>query len=111
MAPFFARRTRIWAGGWALKLAWPRVLMDPESSRRFVEEPKTVAALSHRGIVEVFDFGQIDLAWFSRARIGRWSQSGRVAAEAESRAAATGGRDRAQRSPRTLRSSAWCRAS
>ncbi len=30
----------------ALKLAWPGVLLDPDASRRFVEEPKLVAALT-----------------------------------------------------------------
>ncbi len=48
----------------ALKLAWPGVLMDPVSSRRFVEEPKTTASLKHRGIVEVYDSGEIEMACF-----------------------------------------------
>lgn len=48
----------------ALKLAWPGVLMDPVAGRRFVEEPKTVAALKHRGIVEVYDSGEIEMAAF-----------------------------------------------
>jgi eukaryotic-like serine/threonine-protein kinase len=48
----------------ALKLAWPSVLMDPVSSRRFTEEPKTVASLKHRGIVEVYDSGEIEMACF-----------------------------------------------
>ena len=33
----------------ALKLAWPGVLMDPVTSRRFADEPKTVAALKTSG--------------------------------------------------------------
>jgi hypothetical protein len=48
----------------ALKLAWPGVLMDPVSSRRFVEEPKITASLKHRGIVEVYDSGEIEMACF-----------------------------------------------
>ena len=48
----------------ALKLAWPSILVDPEASRRFIEEPKTVAALAHRGIVEVRDFGTFGLVCF-----------------------------------------------
>ena len=48
----------------ALKLAWPGVLMDPVASRRFIEEPKTVASLKHRGIVEVYDSGEIEMASF-----------------------------------------------
>jgi WD40 repeat protein len=46
----------------ALKVAWPAVLLDPEASRRFVEEPKTVAALEHPGIVRVYDSGNIEMA-------------------------------------------------
>jgi WD40 repeat protein len=48
----------------ALKIAWPGVLMDPEASRRFIEEPKTVAALKHPGIVDVYDSGSVELARF-----------------------------------------------
>ncbi len=48
----------------ALKLAWPGVLLDPVSSRRFVEEPKTVAALRHPGIVEVYDSGDVEMVCF-----------------------------------------------
>lgn len=48
----------------ALKLAWPGVLMDPVAGRRFIEEPKTVAAIKHRGIVEVYDSGEIEMAAF-----------------------------------------------
>ena len=48
----------------ALKLAWPGVLMDPVASRRFIEEPKTVASLRHPLIVEVFDSGEIEMAAF-----------------------------------------------
>lgn len=46
----------------AVKVAWPAVLLDPEASRRFVEEPKTVAALEHPGIVRVYDSGNIEMA-------------------------------------------------
>ncbi len=38
--------------------------MDPATSRRFVDEPKTVAALKHPGIVEVYDSGNVELVWF-----------------------------------------------
>ena len=38
--------------------------MDPVASRRFVDEPKTVAALRHRGIVEVYESGEIEMAAF-----------------------------------------------
>ena len=48
----------------ALKLAWPGVLMDPVASRRFVEEPRTVASVKHRGIVEVYDSGEIEMVAF-----------------------------------------------
>ncbi|MBX9787807.1 MAG: protein kinase [Pirellulales bacterium] len=48
----------------ALKVAWPAVLMDPDASRRFVDEPKTVAALDHPGIVKVYDSGSVDMARF-----------------------------------------------
>ncbi|HEY4311063.1 MAG TPA: WD40 repeat domain-containing serine/threonine-protein kinase [Pirellulales bacterium] len=48
----------------ALKVAWPGVLMDPVLSKRFVKEPKTVALLSHPGIVEVYETGNLELAWF-----------------------------------------------
>ena len=48
----------------ALKVAWPAVLMDPDASRRFVDEPKTVAALDHAGIVKVYDSGSVDMARF-----------------------------------------------
>ncbi|MBX3414964.1 MAG: protein kinase [Pirellulales bacterium] len=46
----------------ALKIAWPAVLMDEEAAQRFIEEPKTVAALRHRGIVEVYDSGSVEMA-------------------------------------------------
>lgn len=48
----------------ALKIAWPAILMDAEASRRFVEEPRTVAALKHPGIVEVYDSGSVEMARF-----------------------------------------------
>jgi eukaryotic-like serine/threonine-protein kinase len=48
----------------ALKVAWPGVLMDPVSSRRFIEEPKTVASVKHRGIVEVYDSGEIEMVGY-----------------------------------------------
>ena len=48
----------------ALKLAWPGILIDSASSRRFAQEPKTVALLSHPGIVEVFESGNFELAWY-----------------------------------------------
>ncbi len=48
----------------ALKVAWPGVLMDPLASRRFVDESKIVAAVRHRGIVEVYDSGEIEMASF-----------------------------------------------
>ena len=48
----------------ALKLAWPSVLIDPLLSRRFVDEPKTVALLKHPGIVAVHDSGTVGLVGF-----------------------------------------------
>ncbi len=48
----------------ALKLAWPSILMDPEASRRFVDEPRTMAALNHPGIVEIYDSGDFDVGCF-----------------------------------------------
>ncbi len=45
----------------ALKVAWPAVMMDPEASRRFVDEPKTIAELSHPGIVQVYDTGSVEM--------------------------------------------------
>ena len=38
--------------------------MDPVSSRRFIEEPKTVASVKHRGIVEVYDSGEIEMVGY-----------------------------------------------
>lgn len=46
----------------ALKVAWPAVLVDAEASRRFLEEPKTVAKLDHPGIVRVYDSNNVDVA-------------------------------------------------
>lgn len=48
----------------ALKVAWPATLMDAETCRRFVEEPRTVAALKHPGIVEVYGSGNVEMARF-----------------------------------------------
>ena len=48
----------------ALKLAWPGILIDSASSRRFAQEPETVAYFSHPGIVEVFESGNFELAWY-----------------------------------------------
>ncbi|MFO0946950.1 MAG: serine/threonine-protein kinase [Planctomycetota bacterium] len=45
----------------ALKLARPSVILDPVAGRRFVEEPRTVASLSHPGIIQVYDSGIIDM--------------------------------------------------
>ncbi len=42
-----------------LKLAWPSVMFDAAASRRFVDEPKTVAALNHPGIIRVYGSGWI----------------------------------------------------
>ena len=44
----------------ALKVAWPHVMFDKISSRRFVDEPKTAAALDHPGIVKIYRSGWID---------------------------------------------------
>lgn len=48
----------------ALKLAWPRVLVDPTGSQRFADEPRAMAAVPHPGIVEVYDSGEIDMVSF-----------------------------------------------
>jgi WD40 repeat protein len=45
----------------ALKIAWPGVLMDPDSCRRFVEEPAVVSQLRHPGIVHVYEWGRIEM--------------------------------------------------
>lgn len=44
----------------ALKLAWPHVMFDKTAARRFVEEPKTAAALDHPGIVKIYRSGWVD---------------------------------------------------
>ena len=44
----------------ALKIAWPHVMFDKVSARRFVEEPKTGAALDHPGIVRIYRSGWVD---------------------------------------------------
>ena len=44
----------------ALKIAWPAVMFSATASRRFVEEPKIAAALEHRGIVKIYDYGWLD---------------------------------------------------
>jgi WD40 repeat protein len=46
----------------ALKIAWPEVLADAERSRRFENEPLAMAAIRHRGIVEVYEFGDWGVA-------------------------------------------------
>ncbi len=46
----------------ALKIAWPAILLDPETSRRFIEEPKAIAGLTHPGVVRVYDSGQVEMA-------------------------------------------------
>jgi len=76
----------------ALKLAWPHVMFNAISSRRFVNEPKTVALLDHPGIVKVYRSGWMDSIcyiafeliegpalsqWFSQQR----HVSARIAAE------------------------------
>lgn len=48
----------------ALKLAWPGVMIDPTTSQRFLDEPRTMAAVKHRGLVEVYDSGLIDMVSF-----------------------------------------------
>lgn len=45
----------------ALKIAWPAVMMEPEASQRFLEEPRTVASLDHAGIVKVLEPGSVEL--------------------------------------------------
>ncbi|MBX9791379.1 MAG: protein kinase, partial [Pirellulales bacterium] len=44
----------------ALKVAWPHVMFDRISAQRFVEEPKTAAALDHSGIVKIYRSGWVD---------------------------------------------------
>jgi eukaryotic-like serine/threonine-protein kinase len=44
----------------ALKIAWPAVLFSDAASRRFIDEPKIVAELSHRGIIKVLGYGWLD---------------------------------------------------
>ena len=48
----------------ALKVAWPSIMLDPAASSRFVEEPRTVASLSHPGIVKVYASGSVDMLHF-----------------------------------------------
>ena len=42
----------------ALKVLRAEAVADPERKRRFVQEAKAVSALSHPGIVTVFDIGE-----------------------------------------------------
>ena len=48
----------------ALKVAWPHVMFDAISSRRFIEEPKAAASLQHPGIVQVYKSGWLDAVCF-----------------------------------------------
>ena len=43
----------------ALKVAWPHVMFDRLSNRRFVNEPKAVASLDHPGIVRIYRYGWV----------------------------------------------------
>jgi len=44
----------------ALKVAWPHVMFDAVSSRRFVDEPKAAASLNHPGILKVHKSGSLE---------------------------------------------------
>ncbi len=48
----------------ALKVAWPHVMFDRISARRFIEEPKTAAALDHPGIIKIYRSGWVDAVCF-----------------------------------------------
>lgn len=64
----------------ALKAAWPSVLLDPSASQRFLDEPRAMASVKHKGIVEVYEAGTIDMVGFiamelvAGSTLAQWSQ-------------------------------------
>ena len=49
----------------ALKVISPLLVEDKEVKRRFLREVRALAALEHRGIVRVFDFGQEEFPFYT----------------------------------------------
>lgn len=65
----------------ALKVMHAHIAGDPQSLSRFRREAKTVASLTHPGIVQVLDFGETaGCAWLAMARIEGWSLQRLIAA-------------------------------